>query len=247
MDRVNLEDLNPLVSKRIKNFVEEILQARRGDIHSIHLVGSSVTPDFNEKSSDINSLIVLHRMDLDFHEFLAPLGKRYGKKRISAPLVLTEEYIRNSLDVFPIEFHDFRLIHKTIYGDDILKDLEIKREYLRLQCERETKARLIGLRQGYISSAGDTRLIKELLIRSFTGCIPLFRAIIYLMGKEPPVKRQDVIKTIQDAFTDSKVFDDLLLLKNGLLKASKEDLTRIFKQYHTAIEKIAERLDELQA
>ncbi len=246
MNTINLGGLNPQVSNRLGTFIDEILKGCDKDIHSIYIVGSAVTPDFNEKRSDINSIIILHSMSLEFIEFLASLGKKYGKKRISAPLIMTEDYIKNSLDVFPIEFHDFRLIHKTVYGEDILKDLDIKKEYLRLQCERDIKTRLIGLRQGYISSAGDKRLIKELLIRSFTGCIPLFRAIIHLIGKKPPVLRQDVIKTLQDAFVNSDIFDKLLLLKNDIIRPSTNELSLIFKDYYNAIEKMAERLDELK-
>ncbi|BCB96733.1 hypothetical protein JZK55_16550 [Dissulfurispira thermophila] len=245
MKTINLEGINPVVSNRIRPFVEVVLKGYEQDIHSIYIVGSAVTADFNEKTSDINSVIVLSKISFDFMEFLAPLGKKYGKKRIAAPLIMTLDYIKNSLDVFPIEFHDFRLIHKTIYGEDILKELQINHEHLRLQCERDIKIKLIGIRQGYIGCSGDKELISTLLIKSFTGCIPLFRAIIYLLGKEPPVMRHDVIKTIQGVFADSDVFEELLLLRNGQIKPSKPALVEIFKKYYTTIEKISGMINEL--
>lgn len=246
MKDINLRGLNPVVSNRIRPFIDEILKEYSEIIHSIHIVGSAVTPDFNEKTSDLNSLIILNRMSLDFIEFLAPLGKRYGKKRIVPPLIMTEEYIQNSLDVFPIEFHDFRLIHETIIGEDILKGLLIKKENLRLQCEREIKARLIGLVQGYISSAGDKKLITSMLIKTFTGCIPLFRAVIYLLGKEPPVLRADVIKTFQEIAADSPVYEDLLLIRNRQIRPTKSELNHIFEQYHDLLRKISKVIDELR-
>lgn len=248
MYELNLKGLNPVVAERIRPFFDDIIRECGENIHSIHIVGSAVTPDFNEKTSDVNSVIVFNKMSLDFIKFLAPLGKKYGKKRIAAPLIMTHEYIHRSLDVFPVEFHDFRLIHKTIAGEDILKALQIKKENLRLQCEREIKARLIGLIQGYISSAGDRELIATLLIRSFTGCVPLFRAIIFLMGKEPPVLRAEVIKTFQGiAASDSDVFERLMLLRNRQIKPSKEQLNSIFEQYHMAIERIGKIIDEFQS
>lgn len=245
--RINLEGLNLFVSDRIRPFIEDILREYAGVIHSIHIVGSAVTPDFKEDISDINSVIVLNKMSLDFIEFLAPLGKKYGKKRIAAPLIMTWEYIQKSLDVFPVEFHDFRLIHKTVAGEDILKGLLIKKENLRLQCEREIKARQIGLIQGYISSAGDRKLIASLLIRSFTGCIPLLRAIIFLLGKEPPVLRADVIKTFQEIATDSSVYEKLILLRNKKIKPSSSELIHIFEHYYNSLEKIGIILDELRS
>ena len=156
--------------------IDELIAAHPGNLHSIHIVGSAVIPDYNENLSDINSVVVLNTMDLAFLQFLAPLGKKYGKKRIAAPLVMTPEYIRTSLDAFPVEFHDFKLIHKTVYGEDLFKSIELSRQYLRLQCEREIKVKLIGLRQGYLSSLGHREHYESVLVKTFTGSMALLRA-----------------------------------------------------------------------
>jgi hypothetical protein len=66
-------------------------------------------------------------MDLKFLKFLAPLGKKFGRKRIAAPLIMTPEYIDTSLDVFPIEFFNIQQLHLTVYGDDIWLDLNNKK------------------------------------------------------------------------------------------------------------------------
>ena len=60
--------------------LQDMLPGHESNIHSFHIVGSAVIPDYNEKLSDINSVVVLHDMDLKFIEFLAPLGGKYGKK-----------------------------------------------------------------------------------------------------------------------------------------------------------------------
>ena len=96
-----LEKLKPAAAKRIKPFLEELLTGYREKIDSIHITGTAVTDDFDEKISDVNSVIVLVKMDLKFLELLAPLGKKYGKQRVAAPLIMTPEYIKSSLDVFP--------------------------------------------------------------------------------------------------------------------------------------------------
>lgn len=244
---INLGGLNPLVSEKIEPFFRDILKRYADNLHSIHIIGSAVTPDFNKDRSDINSLIILNKMNLEFIEFLAPLGRKYGKKRIAAPLIMTEEYLRRSLDVFPVEFYDFRLIHKTIAGEDILKGLQINKENLRLQCEREIKARLLGLIQGYISSAGDKELITSTLIRSFTGCIPLLRATIYLLGKESPVLRADVIKAFKEISVEFRVFEEMSLLRNKEIKPSIKELDHIFERYLNALEGLGKIIDELHS
>ncbi len=243
---ISLESLNPFVSKRIEPFIREILKEYSANIHSIHIMGSAVTPDFNEKTSDINSIIVINEMSFDFIEFLAPLGRKHGKKRIASPIIMTPEYLKNSLDVFPIEFYEFKLIHKTVYGLDILNELQIKKHDLRIQCEREIKSKLIGIMRGYISSTGDKELITETLLRSFAGCIPLFRAVIFLSDKEPPIPRTDVIMAFQDITGETRVYEELMLLWNKKIKPSKAELDHIFEEYYKSLKNLSIFIDRLK-
>jgi hypothetical protein len=246
MNAVNLNEIIPSVAVKIRPFIEEILRGHSSNIHSYHLVGSAVIPDYNEKLSDINSVVVLHNMDLKFIRFLAPLGQKYGKKKIAAPLVMTPGYMKGSLDAFPIEFLDFKLIHKTIHGSDIFNDIEIAGTHLRLQCEREVKTKLIGLRQGYISSLGKKERLSGILARSFTSSMALLRAIILLLGKEPPILRAEVVSTFGAATrVDKAVFENLLLLKAGRIKPSEQELRALFESYYNALEAIGKIIDEL--
>jgi hypothetical protein len=248
MNKLTVTGLNPAVAEKIVPMVEHLQKEFASNIHSFHIVGSALLPDYNEKLSDVNSVVVLHTMDLQFIEFLAPLGITYSKKKVAAPLVMTPGYIDQSLDVFPIEFLDFKLLHKTVYGHDLLQDLQITMPDLRLQCEREIKTKLIGLRQGYISSLGKKKLIADLLVRSFTGSMALFRAIITLLKKEPPVQRADVI-TMLGAATgiNAEIFDKLLMLKTDLIKPSEQELASFFERYYTALESVGKIIDALHA
>ncbi|MGC1455445.1 MAG: hypothetical protein WA946_09705 [Nitrospirota bacterium] len=246
MNNLNVIGLNPVVAGKITPMLEDLLREHVSNIHSFHLVGSAVIPDYDEKLSDINSLVVLKAMDLRVLAFLAPLGKKYGRKRIAAPLVMTPEYIETSLDAFPVEFLDFKLIHKTIYGSDLLQDLRIDLPHLRLQCERELKTKLIGLRQGYISSLGKKEDIAAVLVRSFTGSMALFRAIISLLGKEPPILRADVITMLGSATgVKTDIFKELLMLKAHLLKPTEKELASLFERYYNTLESTEKIIDDL--
>ena len=143
-------------------------------------------------------------MDLTFLEFLAPLGKKYGKKKIAAPLIMTPEYIENSFDVFPIEFLNIELLHHTVFGEDIFQDLVINNSELRHQCERELKVKLIGLRQGFISASGNQGILAKGFADSFAGYMPLFKTIIVLQGKVAPRNNTEII-TILETLTDIRL------------------------------------------
>ena len=246
MKTIDTSGLPNVVVRKTAPMLDDMLREHASNIHSIHIVGSAVIPDYDEKVSDINSLVLLRDMDLRFLSFLAPLGKKYGKHRIAAPLVMTPEYVRTSLDAFPVEFLDFKLIHRTVHGPDILRDLQIEKPALRLQCERDVKTKLIGLRQGYLSSLGKKEHLAAALVRSITGSMALFRAIIFLLGAEPPMPRSEVLKQFAAAMSiETDVFASLLALKAHAVKPSEPELHSLFERYYSALESVGRSLDEL--
>jgi predicted nucleotidyltransferase len=246
MDTINLTGLASSIAGKIAPMIREIIDQHEQNIHSIHIVGSAVMPDYNEKLSDINSIVVLHDMDLKFITFLAPLGKKYGKKRIAAPLVMTPEYIDKSIKAFPVEFLDFKLLHKTVYGEDILANVQIEKAPLRIQSEREIKIKLMGLRQGYLSSVGRKEVLAAIFVRSITGSVALFRTIIYLLGKEPPILRAEVVKMFADVTgIETDIFQKLLMLKAKAIKPSEQELMDLFNRYYNALESIEKTIDNL--
>ncbi len=234
------------ISARYKPFLDKVLENHQDLIHSIHIVGSALTQDFDPKISDINSVVVLHKMDLKFLEFLAPLGKKYGKKRIAAPLIMTPEYIENSLDVFPLEFFNIKMLHHTVWGEDIFQFLEIHQSDLRRQCEQELKVKLIGLRQGYISAAGDQKILARGFAESFAGYMPLFKSIILLLGKEPPNNNDGILSVLEEVSgVRTDVFKIVLNQKKKKTKPSIEQLNMVFEDYYAAIEKLGDVTDAI--
>lgn len=241
MRSLNFTGISPALTEKVSPFFSEILGKYDANIHSMYLVGSVLTADYIEKVSDINSVIVLKEMDLSFLDFLAPMGKKHRKKGISAPLLITPDYIQKSLDVFPIEFMNFQLNHHTLVGDDLLVDLQIDRGDLKRQCEREVKGKLIWLRQAYISSMGDRRMLADNIIRQFTGYMPLFRGLIQLLGENPPVNHHDVVLALSRLTgTETDIFEDTFAMKKKLFKPTFEQLHTLFEKYYQATERLLE-------
>ncbi len=247
MPDIRLENIKPAAAKRIKPFFDEILGTSMDKIHSLHVTGTALSDDFDDRDSTVNSVIVLKEMDLKFLELLAPLGKKYRKTRVAAPLIMTPHYIRNSLDVFPVEFLNFKLFHATVFGEDIFRDIIVDRMHLRHQCERELKVKLIGLRQGYLSSLGDRKILTEGFVNSMSQYIPLFRSIIVLFDKEPPVRHGEVIKALAEAVpVNTGVFAEVLKEKHEKVKLSIEKLNTIFEDYYSATELLGKVIDDIQ-
>jgi hypothetical protein len=247
MSYLDLGRLRPEAAAKIRPFFEEVVDKYQERIHSIYVTGTAITDDFVPKVSDVNSIFVLKEMDLKFLELIAPLGKKYGKSKVAAPLIMTPKYIENSLDVFPIEFLNFKLIHAVVFGEDVFENIEIKRADLRHQCERELKVKLIWLRQGYISSVGDRKILTEGFVNTISGYIPLFRGIIVLLQREPPIRQIDVISTLAEVSgVNTEVFSKVLRQKHERTKLSLDELNTIFEEYYSAIEKLGKIVDEIK-
>jgi hypothetical protein len=235
------------IAARYQPFLEFVLAHQQEKIHSVYIVGSALTADYDPKSSDINSVIVLHKMDFKFLELLAPVGKKFGKKQVAAPLIMTPAYIEDSQDVFPIEFLNIQLHHHTVWGEDIFKALNIRKSDLRHQCERELKVKLIGLRQGYLSAAGNQKVLASGFAASFAGYMPLFKAIIDLLGRQPPQNNQEILAVLQEVSgVRMDVFQQVLGHKKQKTKPSGENLKKVFKNYYAVIEQLGELVNALE-
>ena len=165
----------------------EKLAARLGDnLQSITVVGSSLTRDFRAGHSDINTVVLAGEQTMACLSAVASLARPMSHKKISPPLLMTPSYIERSRDVFGVEFLDFQLTHETILGTDPFAALTFEKKNVRLQCERELKATLIRLRQGYIASAANKRLVRDILISTAKGLAPFLRAMLWLRDIDRP-------------------------------------------------------------
>ncbi len=228
-------------------FAEQVKEGAPVPLHSMHAVGSVLTPNFDPGVSDINSVIVIQEKELSFFDFLIPLGREFKAQRIAPPLVMTIGYIKSSLDVFPIEFFNFREIHHTLYGEDIFCGLNINDHHLRLQCEREIKAKLLWLGQVYIESLGDEQLLSDRLAASITGYLPLFLAILHLAGRKITLDNEQLFLGIQEELgLDTEIFLTLSQMKTGKRRyTEKDDMCSCFNLYYQATEHIARYVDRL--
>jgi hypothetical protein len=243
---LSLERLSPAVRVKAAPFLEDLARVAGGGLHSLHVVGSAVTPDWLEGRSDVNTLLVLRQMDLAVLEAIGPLGKRHQRTGVAPPLVMDTGYIAGSLDVFPMEFLELRLIHQTVAGEDLLSGLAIGRGDLRRQCEREVKSRLVGLRQAYLRSLGETKALTEALVRFLAGYQPLARGILWLLGREVPVRRAEAFAGLAAAAgPDAGVFAEVLAVKEGRVKPDADGVRALFERCHRATEQLGHIVDAL--
>ncbi len=218
------------------------------DLIAIILYGSAARGDYIYKKSDINFLIVLSETGIQRLRSALALTPKWQKRRVITPLILTEEYIHSALDSFPIEFLTMKLHYQVVYGKDLLAEIEIKPEHLRLQCERELRGKLLHLREGYLNTHGRSRNIKSLIRFSLPAFTSIFTALLYLKHIETPHLNHQIFAKIAEAFgLEETLLKKILTFKENKIKLNHLQLNQLMEDYIEQIRKLTQIVDQLKS
>ena len=244
---LKVDTLNIVIRDSVKDFTERLFTALGENLQSITIVGSSLTEDFKTGQSDINTVLVLGRQNLASLNAIALLAKPMRRKKISPPLLMTQSYIDRSRDVFGVEFLDFQLAHKTIMGDDPFASLEFDKKDVRLQCERELKAMLIRLRQGYIAAAANKKLVRDILISTAKGMLPLLRAMLWLIDIDRPARTEATFGKAAEAFSiDTNPLKSAIKWRHEKVRLSETEMENAYEAVYSVVEQLSDIVDKLK-
>ncbi len=176
--------------------VKKIIEFYRDNLISLYLYGSYAVGDQVEGISNYDLFLVLKSYDFSFDLSLK-----------NPPFIFTEEELNNSLDTFPIEILDIKERGKLLYGEDILKNVEIEEKHLRNQIERELKQKLINFRRMLNSENKNLITFMIILYKSLTS---ILRAILHLHNYNKPLKRVFIYYEVSKLFdVNYKMFLDI--------------------------------------
>lgn len=231
------------LKENTQEFIRELKDIYQEGLISAVLYGSAASGEFVDTRSNINMLVVLENTDLDN---LKRASRITNKFKMINSLFLTERDIRNSLDIFPIEFLDIQENYRILYGKDVLGDIVIDIRNLRFQCEHELKSKLINLRQSYLRIYKDKLLLCNLLFKSFTSILHILRNVLRLKGRKPSYIKQDILKELATEFPINElVWESLLAVRNKQIKLSGKALQDLFADFIKDLEKIIDIVDKL--
>jgi predicted nucleotidyltransferase len=235
---------NGAILKTARLLADEYKAAFGDDLVSVILYGSAATTEYIPRKSDLNFLIMLSDEGIERLHLAHALVTKWRKRRVSTPLFLTKVYIESSLDTFPIEFLNMQQNYTLIFGEDVLAGLAFKKHFIRMQCERELKGKLLLLRERYVETGGKAPVLKELISASVPTFIFVFRGLLYLLDKEIPATKQETVTMLaRELNLDDELFLALLQVRAGVLKPSGQEIGDIFKRYLNQIRTLALLMD----
>lgn len=230
------------------NFIDDLKHTHGGNLASVILYGSAAAGDFIPQESDYNLLIALHEITPNDLRNAHACMREWNRMGHPIPVYFTVDEIKHAGDVFPIEFHFMERARKVLYGFDVLEDVKISDKYLRHQTEFELRSKLIKLRREYIHASVSADSLINLMAASLTSFSALFRAVLLLLGYEPPVTKEEIVAlTIQNLKIDgkpfAKIFDIRENTKNEPL--TEKSANQLFADYMEQIEKVIEAVDKM--
>ena len=241
----NLDRIHEKARPHLDDYVAGLDTELGTDLRAVSVYGSATGPDFVPKKSNINLAVVLQRVDEEVLTRVLDVVKWGMGKRIVPPLMLTEEYIKASLDVFPIEFLEIRDSHVVIRGDDFFSSIEVADADLRLECESQLKAAVLRTRQAYLEIGWRKTGAEEVLATSLTSLIPVFRAMLRLKGVKPPRDKAEVVASLGSEFgVEEATFMAILRDKAGDERIEGEAAHAVLARYIDEITHLAGMVDE---
>lgn len=241
-----LTHLPEKIQQGLMNFVEDLKNMYSDRLVSVILYGSAVGNNFVAGRSDINTLVILQKVDFDSLQKYQARQKKFEKLGIVAPLFLEPEYIQSSADSFPIEFLDIKNQNKVLYGEDFFSGLEIHLTHLRLQCEQEIKGKLIRLRQHFLETGNSPEKLERLLSSSLASFLPVWRNMLRLKNKNQFHSTEDILNQVEKEFGfSSEVFKKVWKLKKKELKLKPRELQILYADYLERVRELALKVDKI--
>lgn len=243
LDTTTLDATIP--DKKLDEFLTRMRSAAPANLECVILFGSAVAGDFHPEFSNLNLFCVLHDTSFAALQALAPVAQWWEGQKQPPPLFMTRHELQRSNDLFTIELLDMQQHHRVLFGDDVLLELQIPMDLHRVQVEYELREKLILLRQQMLLSSGNSRRLWELLVRSVSSFVTLYRHALIALGHPAPVGKRQTVQAIAELLKfDPSAVNQVLDVRENKAKPRSMDVNDLFSRYLAIAEQVAAAVDE---
>jgi hypothetical protein len=216
-------------------------------LRSALLFGSVARHEAIDGVSDVNVLLLIDHIDAATLKQASPGTRTWIKTSREAPLLFEADQWVRAADVFAIELADMRDAHETLHGSDPLAACDLDDGAMRMQAERELRAKLLQLQTGLLVAANTPEDVGTLLMQSIPSFTTYMRTILRLTGQPVPDNTPEVIaqacsKVGGSAESYRRVWD--ARVGKTKLKLAVDD--PMVDAYYDTAEKLADFVDELR-
>jgi hypothetical protein len=242
------ETLPEEVRQTLALYVERMTNLYGASLQAILLYGSAVRGDYVPGRSNVNLLVMLTKIDVSLLQHYTKIHKRFQKEQIPVPLFLTEEELRASASLFPLEYTDIAVFHHVLMGHDPFVGLVIDAGHISVQCEQEVRGNLLRLRQRLVEGSATMEAMGILLPLSLTGLLACLRALLRELRMPVPRTTDSMLSDLPSTLgIDPAVLQEVWSLKRGGISPGSAEFPRLSERYLSTLETVASRIGELRA
>ena len=231
----------------IREFTHQMVGLYGDELNSVILYGSAAGLHFIPGISDLNLLIILREITPERLRHAADRWKRFRKEGLE-PLFLTPTQLSALADFYPIELLEMKEQHRVLHGEDLLQQVSISPERLRLQLMAELIGKTLRLRALYLEVGQDTRRLEEALRSAISPYRVLMRMLLRLSdgGLSPPSEYLEIVTQLEERFRlELPGLRDGYQVKLGTRRLLREELDELFGQILNEAEILAQRASEI--
>jgi predicted nucleotidyltransferase len=235
-----------IAEQTINEFVSRLREAAGDNIISVVLYGSAAEGEFHPEYSDLNLLCVLQDTSFASLSKIAGVVEWWRKKKYHPPLVLTPQELKDTADVFSIEFVDMKQRHRVLYGDDVLRNLDVPMHLHRSQLEYELREKLFLLRQHILVAATREKDLWEVMLNSLTSFTTLFRHVLIELGEQGRKHSREAVEELASRLNfDSSAFVQLMDVRAKRSDRKQFSAADVAGRYLSAIETVTTAVDKM--
>jgi hypothetical protein len=240
-------DLPEDVREILEKYLTQLQKEWHADLEGALLFGSAARGDFIAGRSNINILVIVRHLSVDVLQRAGRLHRQWGKHQIVAPLMMTEEELRRSRHLFPLEYLQMQDHHVLLIGRDPFHTEQIEGRQLGWQCEQELMANLLRLRQRFVEGEGRAEAIRALLILSITAVLPCLRGLLRVLGQTSKGRDVQILERLPQALQfESTVLLEMLQMKRGMNSPGSLEWTKVYERYLQNLETLCQRVQTVR-
>jgi hypothetical protein len=231
---------------KLDELVRQLRLAYGEALRSVVLFGSAVAGEHVAKTSDYNVLVIVDSLPLERLRAVAAVSKAWAEDGNPPPMTFTTSEWRSSSDIFPMEYADILERHRVLHGDPPFDGISVNPADLRLQVEHQTMGKLLQLRQAVMGAGGDSAVQLDVLEKSLSTLMVIFRGVVRLHAQVPSQDYEALTRTVgEKAGFSPEPFVRVIRHVRGSEKLRREAASGILEEYLSAMERLVAYLDRL--
>jgi predicted nucleotidyltransferase len=234
--------------KVIGEFIERLRAPLAANLVSVILYGSAAEGEFHPEYSDLNLLCVLRDASFPALARMVDVVQWWRGKKHHPPLVLTRQELTASADVFSIEFVDMKQRYRVLFGEDVLRDLNVPMQMHRAQLEYELREKMFLLRQHILLAGNDEKQLWEVMLNSLSSFTTLFRHVLLELGEQSRKHSREAVEELASRLNfDASPFVQLIDVRAKRVGRKQLRAADVAQRYLSSIEKVANAVDTMQS